>query len=197
MAPDSFPEPIRVAIDIAAKFERLDIPYLAVGSLASSLHGAPRSTDDIDFVVSLDPARAQRLVAALSPEYYVSEAAAREAAAAPRGGSFNTIHLPTAVKVDLFVAGDDPFDAERLRRRGRVRLSADHAAELFVDTAEYTVLRKLEWYRRGGEVSERQWSDVVAVLRAQGARLDRSAMDQWAQRLGISDLLQRGRLEVE
>lgn len=194
MAPDTLPEPVRIALDIAATFERLDIPYLAVGSLASSLHGAPRSTDDVDFVASLDPAGAERLVAALRPAYYVSDDAVRDAAVAPRGGAFNAIHLATAVKVDVFVAGDDPFDAERLHRRGRVRLALEHAAELFVDTAEYTVLRKLEWYRRGGEVSERQWSDVLAVLRAQGEHLDRTAMDQWAQRLGIGDLLQRARL---
>jgi hypothetical protein len=197
MAPETLPEPIQVALRVAALLERLDIPYVAVGSLASSLHGVPRSTDDVDFVVTLDPEAAQRLVAALSPEYYVSAEAAREAASAPRAGSFNAIHLPTAVKVDLFVAGEDAFDQERLRQRRRVRVSDAVPGELFVDTPEHTVLRKLEWYRRGDEVSERQWRDVVAVLRAQGARLDRGAMDQWAQRLGISDLLQRVRLEVE
>jgi hypothetical protein len=116
MAPDALPDPVRVALDIAATFEQLNIPYLAVGSLASSLHGAPRSTDDIDFVAALDPGRVQRLVAALRPAYYVSEDAARDAAVAPRGGTFNAIHLATAVKVDVFVAGDDPFEVVPARR---------------------------------------------------------------------------------
>jgi len=125
MAPDTLPEPVRVALAVAATLERLRVPYVAVGSLASSLHGAPRSTDDVDFVVALPPDAVPLLVAALTPAYYVSAEAAREAATAARGGAFNAIHLESAVKVDLFVAGDDAFDAERLACRQLVRVTAD------------------------------------------------------------------------
>ena len=62
---------------------------------------------------------------------------------------------------------------------------------LYVDTAEHTLLRKLEWYRRGGESSERQWRDVQAIARIQGDRLDHSQLRLWAPRLGVDDLLQR------
>jgi hypothetical protein len=110
---------------------------------------------------------------------------------APHGGAFNAIHLDSAVKVDLFVAGDDAFDTERLARRQRVLVTADASSDLYVDTAEHTVLRKLEWYRRGGEVSERQWGDVIGVVRAQGRGLDQDYMRVWAERLGVSDLLDR------
>ncbi|HEY7685922.1 MAG TPA: hypothetical protein VH833_07425 [Gemmatimonadales bacterium] len=194
MAPDTLPEPLRVALAIAATLERLRVPYVVVGSLASSLYGAPRSTDDVDFLVALPPDAVPLLVTALIPEYYVSAEAARDAATARHGGAFNAIHLGSAVKVDLFVAGDDRFDAERLARRQLVRLTGELAAapaDVFVDTAEHTVLRKLEWYRRGGAVSERQWGDVIGVVREQGERLDRDYMRAWGERLGVGDLLDR------
>ena len=188
MAPEAVPDPIAVALDVASMFERLDITYIAVGSIASSFHGVPRSTDDVDFLVTLTPASAERLAAVLAPHYYVSTDALHAAAAGPRGGSFNAIHIATAVKVDVFVAGDDPFEAERLRRRTPVTIGT---GTLSIDTAEHTVLRKLEWYRRGGEVSDRQWSDILGVLRAQGDRLNRGYLRAWAARLGVIDLLER------
>jgi hypothetical protein len=195
MAPDALPDPIRVALDLAATFEHLRIPYVAVGSVASSFHGVPRSTDDVDFVVSLTPATSVALVAALAGAFYVSADAAREAAATSRGGAFNVIHLATAVKADLFVAGDDPFEAERLAQRRRVRIAEDAPSDLYIDTAEHTIVRKLEWYRRGGAVSDRQWGDVVGIVRAQGTRLDRDDLRVWADRLGVDDLLEQAMRE--
>ena len=100
-------------------------------------------------------------------------------------GAFNVIYLAGAMKADIFVAGADPFNAERLRCRQHVSLTGD--AHFFVDAAEHSVLRKLEWYRRGGETSERQWRDVLAVLRVQRGRLDESRLKSWAARLDVSD----------
>jgi hypothetical protein len=189
MAPDRPPDPIAVALEVAAILERLGISYLAAGSLASSIHGEPRSTNDIDLVADIEPGHVEDLVAALGDAYYVSPNAVRQAVL--EGGTFNAIHLGTAVKVDVFVAGRDPFDAERLEHRERVEVWSDPPGELYVDTAEHTVLRKLEWYRRGDEVSERQWRDVLGIVRAQGDRLDRLRLAGWAERLGVSDLLER------
>jgi hypothetical protein len=186
MAPDALPAPLEVLGLVAAVLDRLGVPYLVAGSLASSFHGEPRATDDLDLVIDLVPAQVARLTAALEESFYVDADVARKAATS--GGAFNAIHLATAVKVDLFVAAEDPLDRERLRRRIRAKLP-DLAAEIFVDTAEDTILRKLEWYRRGGEVSERQWRDVIGVLRVQGDRMDRSHLETWARRLGFSDLL--------
>jgi len=193
MAPDRLPDPLEVALEFAHLLERSGVPYLAAGSLASSLHGEPRSTNDVDFLVDLSPARVDALLAALGDRYYVNPDAAREAAA--MGGSFNLIHLATAVKVDLFVAGADPFEAERLARRIPARVGPGEADSLFVDTAEHTILRKLEWYRRGNEVSDRQWRDVVGIVRVQRGRLDWDRLSAWAPRLGVADLLERVRSE--
>jgi hypothetical protein len=183
-----------VALAVAATLERLGIPYLIGGSIASSLYGEPRSTNDVDFVIDIRPADAARLRGALGQEFYVIEEAMLEALR--DGTSFNAIHLPTGVKVDLFVAGRDPFNAERLVARRRVHIRLDPPGEVFVDIPEYCVLRKLEWYRRGDEVSDRQWRDVVGMLRAQAGTLDEARLDLWARRLGVSDLLERARKDA-
>jgi hypothetical protein len=193
--PDSSPDPIAVAVAFSATLERLGIRYLIGGSLASSVHGEPRSTNDIDVVAEILPAHVTSFLAAVDGEYYVSEeavhAALTSAARRVPGDSFNLIHLSGAIKVDIFVAGTDPFNAERLRQRERVRVSESPEAYLFVDTAEHSLLRKLEWYRRGGEVSDRQWRDVLAIVRVQGERLDRTRLTMWADALRVADLLGR------
>lgn len=189
MAPEGLPDPLRVALAVVAVLDRLGVPYVTAGSFASSLHGEPRSTDDVDLVADLRPAHAVPLVNALGRDWYVSEAAVRDGIA--RGASFNAVHLATGVKVDVFVVGSDRFDARRVATARNVRVSDEPPAALRVDTPEHTVLRKLEWFRRGGETSDRQWRDVLGVLRAQGMRLDRQELASWADHLGVSDLLTR------
>lgn len=190
MAPDGLPEPIAVARLVAAVLTRIGISYVIGGSFASSVHGEPRSTNDIDLVVDLHQSDIDTFVDAMSAEYYISRDAVVDAVRA--GSAFNIIHVPTAMKVDVFIAGFDAFDHERLRRRTPVSFSGDaEPVTLFVDTAEDTILRKLEWYRRGGESSERQWRDVAGIVAAQSSRLDRRYLREWAVKLGVSDLMER------
>ena len=170
--------------------------YVVGGSFASSLYGEPRSTNDIDLVADLRADKVHQLVSALGPEYYLSVPAIEEAVRS--GGSFNVIHMRTAVKVDVFISGSDALDRERLRRRRRVSISDDEpTVSLFVDTPEDTILRKLEWFHRGGRSSERQWRDVVGVLRIQRDILDQTYMREWATRLDIGDLLDAARTEAQ
>ncbi len=190
MAPDSLPEPIAVASLVAGSLTRIGVSYVIGGSFASSVHGEPRSTNDIDMVADLRQGDIDALIDALRSECYVSRDAVVEAVRT--GGAFNVIYMPTAVKVDIFVAGVDAFDRERLQRRIPVSFASDSGpVTLFVDTAEDTILRKLEWYRRGGESSERQWRDVAGIVTAQSSRLDRAHLREWAMRLGVSDLMER------
>jgi len=195
MTPDQPPDPVEVALTVALTLEQCGIPYLVGGSIASSLHGELRSTNDVDFVVDLRSEHVAPLLRALGQHFYVTEEAMNEAIRF--GTSFNAIHLPTGVKVDVFVAGGDAFNAERLGARQRVLVRLDPPGQLFVDIAEYSVLRKLEWYRRGHEVSDRQWRDVVGVLLAKQGQLDEARMDRWADRLGVTDLLERARKEAQ
>ena len=190
MPPGTLPDPIAVAASVAECLERIGVPYVIGGSFASSLYGEPRSTNDVDVVTDLQRPTALAFVDALGDGFYVDAGAAIDAV--DSGQSFNIVHIGSAVKVDIFIAGSDLLDRERLRVRRRVEIQAtDAPVGLFIDTPEHTVLRKLEWYRRGGESSERQWRDVLGVLRVQRNQLDESYMRTWATRLGIADLLEK------
>ena len=190
MAPDSLPEPIAVASLVADCLNRIGVSYVIGGSFASSVHGEPRSTNDIDIVADLHEVDIDSFIEAIGSECYVSSSAIVQAVRT--GGGFNVIHMSTAVKVDIFVAESDPFDRVRLQRRLPVAFSSGtDSTTLFIDTAEDTILRKLEWYRRGGESSERQWRDVAGIVNAQSLRLDRDYMYDWAKKLGVPDLLDR------
>ena len=185
-SPDELRDPVALAVQVGARLDPIGVDWVIGGSLASSVHGEPRATLDVDMVVDLRTRQVKPLWEALRRDYYID--ADEMLAAVKEASSFNAVHFATAIKVDFFIASDDPFEAERLANRQRVELSA---GVLYVDTAEHTLLRKLEWYRRGGEVSERQWRDVQAIARIQGERLDRDRLHLWAGRLGVSDLLQR------
>ena len=190
VAPDSLPEPIAVAAWFVGHLNRIGVRYVIGGSFASSVHREPRSTNDIHVVADLHHMDVDRFIEGISADSYVSPSAVAEAVRS--GGTFNVIHIATAVKVDVFVVGDDAFDRERLGRSMRVQFSGTpHSVELLVDTAEDTILRKLDWYRRGDESSERQWRDITGVIDAQGSRLDRPYLFAWAARLGVTDLLER------
>ena len=114
-----------------------------------------------------------------------------------RGGSFNAIHLESVFKVDVFVASRDEFAEEQLNRRLLRRLSADQSNEVYVATAEDTILAKLRWYRMGDESSNNQWKDILGILGLLGNELDKDYLGAWSERLGISYLLQRAMDEVK
>lgn len=170
---------------------RLGVRHYVGGSIASSAHGVPRSSIDADVVAELDATHAAPFVAALQRGYFVSGERVHDAIS--RRASFNLIHLDTMVKVDVFVAKDRPFDRRALERARPA--AAEGAGEIPVCSAEDIVLAKLEWYRRGGEASERQWSDVTGLLRVRA--LDEPYLRQGAHELGVADLLDRALEEAE
>jgi hypothetical protein len=186
-------DPVRVLLHVAALLDRIGTPYFLGGSLASSLLGEPRSTVDIDLAVVLRSADVPALVAALGTEFYVDEGAARNAVA--RCSSFNAIHQPTVLKVDFFVLGDTPFDRAQLERRRLSPELEESGRRVFVSSAEDLILRKLDWYRQGGGVSDRQWRDVLGVIKVQAERLDTEYLRRWAAALDLSGLLEQALAE--
>lgn len=180
-------DPIGLAWSVARVFDTLGIPHTIGGSLASSFAGEPRSTVDIDFVAALEDAHIPALVSALSADFYVDPEALRRAVR--DRGSANLIHQETQLKVDLFVAGGTPLDLQQLRRRQQVIIGPGRT--LHVHPPEDILLQKLRWYRAGGEASDRQWRDVLGIVRVQGARLDRDYLAVNAPILGVADLLAR------
>jgi hypothetical protein len=181
--------PIDLLIELAALLERLGIPYVLGGSLASSLLGEPRTTVDIDLAVQLRAAAVDALVRELGRSCYVDEQAALDAVR--RNASFNAVHLESVQKVDFFVLGDTLLDRRQIERRRRIVVSEDPRWELWVTSAEDQVLRKLDWYRAGDGVSDRQWRDVVGILAVQADRLDWADLRTTAAELQLGDLLTR------
>ena len=170
---------------------RLGVRHYVAGSIASSVHGMPRASIDADVVAELQPVHAAPLVAALRGSYYVPEARVGEAIASR--SSFNVIHLETMVKVDVFVPRDRPFDLRALDRARATSLESGEAIP--VSSPEDTVLAKLEWFRRGGGASERQWTDVVGLLRVSSG-IDAPYLRHGAEELGVFDLLDRALAEA-
>lgn len=180
-------DPYAVALTVVRALDSLGVASTIGGSIASSFAGEPRSTIDIDIVAALEEHHVLPLVERLGPDFYADEDALRRAVRDRTAA--NVIHRPSMVKVDLFVAGGSPLDAQQIARRQAVTLA--DGRELHVHPPEDILLQKLRWYRLGGSVSDRQWRDVIAIIRVQGARLDREYLDKNAAALGVNDLLLR------
>lgn len=170
---------------IVTELERFGIPHMLAGSFASSYHGDPRTTQDIDLVI--DPARdaLERFVQGLDPQhFYVSPEAAREAF--ERRGQFNVVMLDSGWKVDLILRKDRPFSRSEFERRQTAGIAG---VEVPVASAEDTIVAKLEWARSGE--SERQLRDVVGILQMSGESLDRPYIEGWVEELGVGVLWRR------
>jgi len=184
------PELLAALTPVVEVLDELGVRHFVGGSVASSAHGAPRASVDVDVVADLRPEHVRPFVDRLQDGYYVDEGRARSAVESRR--SFNLVHLATMLKVDIFVSKGRPFDREALARAQQELLEEAPAARRFsVASLEDTVLAKLEWFLMGGEVSERQWSDVVGVLRTAGPTADQAYLRQWAAALDVSNLLER------
>jgi hypothetical protein len=178
---------IAIALKVVQILDRLNVPYLIGGSLASSTHGLARATADADLLADLRIEQISDFVEALDSEFYVSKESAIDAI--KRRSSFNLIDFASGFKVDIFIPKNRNFDRKQFANRILVAVSPDDKA--FFACAEDTVIAKLEWYRAGNEVSDRQWNDIIGVIKMQGSNLNLEYMRDMAKDLGISDLLER------
>lgn len=176
-------------LPVARILQELNIPHFVGGSVASSFHGATRSTMDVDLVCELTDADITRLLNRIDTDYYASESAMRDAV--QRKTCFNLIHLPTSFKVDIFVSRQRPFDQLCMSRAVSHRLGSDPHIVLPIATAEDSMISKLEWYQLTNETSERQWDDVTKLRDLLGEKVDRDYLLRAAESVGVVDLLQR------
>ncbi len=174
---------------VVTAFREMGIDYFIGGSVASSAYGVARSTLDVDVVAHLREPQVELLVSRLQNEYYIDAGMIRRALA--NQSSFNVIHLATMLKVDVFILKTSPYDQMAFQRRRQDSLVEETSALLTFASPEDVILHKLTWFRLGGEVSDRQWSDVLGVLDVQQSALDMPYLPSWAEPLGVSDLLQR------
>jgi hypothetical protein len=160
--------------------ETLAVPYMIVGSFASSVHGEPRMTQDIDIVIDPTASQLDQLCATFEPEdFYVSQEAARQALA--RRDQFNVIHPDSGNKIDFMIARSDAWGREQIERRIVVPVLPDRDA--YVARPEDVILATLLYYQEGG--SEKHLRDITGVLKTAGARVDRAYVEHWADRLGV------------
>jgi hypothetical protein len=180
-------DPISLALDVAEILNALDIPYLIGGSVASTLMGEMRATEDVDIVADLKIEKVVQLLQSLQPRFYVSENAVQDAVRYKR--SFNLIDNESLGKVDIFILKDQPFPQIEFQRRRSQLVRQNPDQMLVLPTPEDIILQKLTWYRMTKNESQRQWRDVLGVLKLQGDRLDFEYLQKWALELELSDLL--------
>jgi hypothetical protein len=166
---------------IIVTLDGIGIPHMIVGSFASTFHGEPRTTRDLDLVIDPTAPQLDELLAALDPElYYVDPDVARDAL--KRRTMFNVIEIATAWKVDLVIRKARPFSIEELRRRQLVTMLG---AKVATATAEDTIVAKLEWAKDGG--SQRQLEDVAGILRVRAGTLDLAYIERWIDELELTE----------
>lgn len=185
-------EASRVILLVTKTLESMGIPYAVGGSLASSVHGVMRSTLDVDIVADRHLEHIQPLVAALSEDFYADDEMMKDDI--EHQSSFNLIHYETAFKVDIFIRKSRAFDQMQLERRRISVIATDPEQRVYVTSPEDVILSKLEWYRMGGEVSDRQWRDTpigAGVLKIREGELDLAYLRQWAKELKVHGWLER------
>jgi len=181
--------PITITVHVTTVLERMDIPYFIGGSLASIYYGMVRTTQDADLVALLEMKHVTSFVQSLNDVFYIDKEMIKGAIV--HHGSFNIIHRESMFKVDVFIPVLRAFERSQIARADERILSEKPTVKARLASAEDVLLAKLEWYRNGGEVSERQWRDVIGILKVQESNLDEVYLYRYADLLGITDLLER------
>jgi len=187
-------DPLIVLARLAQIFNDLRIQYVVGGSMASSVYGIPRATQDVDLMANVKLEHVELLTAALEPEFYVASELIVDAIR--QQTSFNVVHLQTMFKADVFVAADNEWSREEMSRARTEVVLPEEALAIRFSSPEDTILHKLLWYEIGGHESDKQWNDVLGILRIQSNSLDFTYLERWAASLNIDDLLRRSRKEA-
>jgi hypothetical protein len=177
-----------VILRVTKVLDELNVAYVIGGSVASSIHGQVRTTMDVDMVADLLSEHIPALIAGLSDDFYVPDQESLQQVVQLRT-SFNLIHLASMFKVDIFLPQKRAFEQQQLSRRVVEPTENSSDERVYILSPEDVILAKLDWYRAGGEVSERQWRDILGVMKAQQTRLDLDYLRASAEDLNVADLL--------
>lgn len=181
------------AARIAEVLDALGVRWAIGGSVASASYGEPRATNDLDVISVMSERQVRGLVARLGEDFYVNEDVAADAAR--RRASFNIIDNLSLVKIDIFLPPPGRMGTGQLERARLVPAFAG-VRPVPILGPEDVILQKLRWFQQGGEVSERQWRDLVSVLTITAGHLDHGYLESVAQEAGLLDLLARARADA-
>jgi hypothetical protein len=187
-SPSRFPNELDVLAEFVSVLDSLNIPYALGGSMAGSVYGKVRFTENADITVEPFLEAAEALVERLSPAFYVSRQAVCQAL--NERSSFNVIHIAAAFKIDVFIRNETPFQKDLLLRRRQVSIPG-LSQPVWAVSPEDILLLKLSWYQQGGEVSDKQWNDILGLLEVQKDKLNLTQLRRWAVELGVIQLLDK------
>lgn len=183
------PDILAALTPVSKAFEELSIPYYIGGSVASSIYGMARATMDIDIVADVKKYHVPRLKEILDEQYYIDEDMILGAIQA--ASSFNLIHFDTAFKIDVFIYRDEPHQRKAIERKVKDKFDEELDFEYYFSAPEDIIIVKLQWFEQGNRVSERQWFDIIGVIKVQGENLDIRYLKEWSKKLGLYDLLKK------
>jgi len=187
-----FDPAIEAFVDI---LDKLKIPYAIGGSVASSIYGQVRFTQDADVSVASFDGQIAKFCQAVEGGFYVSRQAVQQAH--QNASSFNVIYLDSAFKIDVFVVSDNPFKRQVLLRREKVAFEEGSDRMYDLVSPEDIILLKLQWYMGGGATSQKQWNDILGVLKNRQDKLDMSYLLDWASKLSVLDLVNKATQEAK
>jgi len=177
----------KLLIEIAKILSNLKIKYFVTGGFAVSVWGRPRATFDIDIIVKLIEPQAFSLTKALkeiSKAGYADENMIKDAIR--YNGEFNFIDPNSGLKVDFWVTKEGSSKPPEFENR---RLKKISGQEVYFVSPEDLILSKLQWYQE--TQSSRHLEDVQSVLKISGKKLDMNYLKQWADKLEVSDILNK------
>lgn len=178
---------------IADALDAMSVQWAVGGSIASSVYGEPRATNDIDVIATLSEKQARSLVVQLGDDFYANEDSAADAVR--RRSCFNVIDNHSLVKIDIFVPALGALGVGQLDRVRQISAFPGMRPVPML-SPEDIVLQKLRWHQAGGSVSDRQWRDIVSILRLVGRRIDSTYLEQVAAKEGLLASLDRARADV-
>jgi hypothetical protein len=176
----------KLLIEVASVLERLNFGYFITGSIASTIHGEPRSTHDIDLVISVNTSQVKDFVDAFKDsDYYLDIDAALDSVL--NSSMFNLIDVNSGDKIDFWILTNDLFDQSRYKRRVKKKV---FDKELYISTPEDTILMKLKWAKMSGG-SQKQIDDCIGIYEMNKSSLDIDYIKKWASILKISKQLEQ------
>jgi hypothetical protein len=186
---------IITALDILVNsFKTIGIEYYIGGSVASSAYGIARATLDIDLIADIKDQNVEPLINSLQNIFYIDEDMIVEAI--KHKSSFNIIHLDTMLKIDIFILKDTEYDRNSFNRKKIDTLTED-SAQYFLCSAEDIILNKMLWFLSSDKLSDRQWKDIIGILKTRGNELDIEYLQKWAKELKITDLVEKALKDSE